>query len=124
MKLENNLDYVNDLLITKRIIEKYKNHPSIKALQDTFPVKKESNIEEAKVQQVNKILRNTNSGKITRPDKIPLKIVKMIANIIDLRIRNRKQCVKINNICSHFLKLLSGVRRLRSLAVEIFKTLN
>ena len=124
MKLENNLDYVNDLLITKRIIEKYKNHPSIKALQDTFPVKKESKIEEAKVQQVNKILRNTNSGKITRPDKIPLKIVKMIANIIDLRIRNRKQCVKINNICSHFLKLLSGVRRLRSLAVEIFKTLN
>ena len=124
MKLENNLDYVNDLLITKRIIEKYKNHPSIKALQDTFPVKKESKIEEAKVQQVNKILRNTNSGKITRPDKIPLKIVKMIANTIDLRIRNRKQCVKINNICSHFLKLLSGVRRLRSLAVEIFKTLN
>ena len=124
MKLENNLDYVNDLLITKRIIEKYKNHPSIKALQDTFPVKKKSKIEEAKVQQVNKILRNTNSGKITRPDKIPLKIVKMIANIIDLRIRNRKQCVKINNICSHFLKLLSGVRRLRSLAVEIFKTLN
>ena len=124
MKLENNLDYVNDLLITKRIIEKYKNHPSIKALQDTFPVKKESKIEEAKVQQVNKILRNTNSGKITRPDKIPLKIVKMIANIIDLRIRNRKQCVKISNICSHFLKLLSGVRRLRSLAVEIFKTLN
>ena len=124
MKLENNLDYVNDLLIKKRIIEKYKNHPSIKALQDTFPVKKESKIEEAKVQQVNKILRNTNSGKITRPDKIPLKIVKMIANIIDLRIRNRKQCVKINNICSHFLKLLSGVRRLRSLAVEIFKTLN
>ena len=124
MKLENNLDYVNDLLITKRIIEKYKNHPSIKALQDTFPVKKESKIEEAKVQQVNKILRDTNSGKITRPDKIPLKIVKMIANTIDLRIRNRKQCVKINNICSHFLKLLSGVRRLRSLAVEIFKTLN
>ena len=124
MKLENNLDYVNDLLITKRIIEKYKNHPSIKALQDTFPVKKESKIEEAKVQQVNKILRDTNSGKITRPDKIPLKIVKIIANIIDLRIRNRKQCVKINNICSHFLKLLSGVRRLRSLAVEIFKTLN
>ena len=124
MKLENNLDYVNDLLITKRIIEKYKNHPSIKALQDTFPVKKESKIEEAKVQQVNKILRDTNSGKITRPGKIPLKIVKMIANIIDLRIRNRKQCVKINNICSHFLKLLSGVRRLRSLAVEIFKTLN
>ena len=30
MKLENNLDYINDSLIAKRIIEKYKNYPSIK----------------------------------------------------------------------------------------------
>ena len=37
MKLENNLDYINDSLIAKRIIEKYKNHLSIKAIQDTFP---------------------------------------------------------------------------------------
>ena len=48
MKLENNLDYINDLL-TKQIIEKYKNHPSIKTIQDTFPVKKEFEIKEAKV---------------------------------------------------------------------------
>ena len=58
MKLENNLDYINDSLITKRIIEKYKNHPSIKAIPDTFPVKNRCKIEEAKVEQVNKILRN------------------------------------------------------------------
>ena len=51
MKLENNLDYINDSLITKRIIEKYKNHPSIKAIQDTFPLKKEFQIEEAQVEQ-------------------------------------------------------------------------
>ena len=31
MKLENTLDYMNDSLITKRIIKKYKNHPSVKA---------------------------------------------------------------------------------------------
>ena len=49
-KLDNNIDYENDLLITKRIIEKYKNHPSIKAIQDTFSVKKEFKIEEAKVE--------------------------------------------------------------------------
>ena len=41
MKLENNLDYNNDSLITKGIIEKYKNHASIKAMQDTFLVNKE-----------------------------------------------------------------------------------
>ena len=83
MKLENNLDYINDSLITKRIIEKYKNHPSIKAIQDTFLVKKEFKIKEAKVEQVNKILRNINPRKATGPDEIPPKIVKMSANIID-----------------------------------------
>ena len=88
MKLENNLDYINDSLITKRIIEKYKNHPSIKAIQDTFPVKKEFKIEEAKVEQINKILRNINSRKATGPDKIPPKIVKMSANIIDSHLTN------------------------------------
>ena len=83
MKLENNLDYINDLLITKQIIEKYKNHSSIKTIQDTFPVKKEFEIKEAKVQQINRILRNINSRKATEPDKILPKIVKMSANIIN-----------------------------------------
>ena len=49
MKLKNSLDYLNDSLITKRVIEKYKNHPSIKAVQDTFPVKKEFKIEERRL---------------------------------------------------------------------------
>ena len=83
MKLENNLDYMKDSLITKLIIEKYKNHSSIKAIQNTFPLKKQFEIEEARVEQVNKILRNINSAKATGPDKIPPKIVKMSANIID-----------------------------------------
>ena len=60
MKLENNLDYINDSLIIKRIIGKYKNHRGIRAIQDTFPVKKKFKIEEAKVEQINKILRNIN----------------------------------------------------------------
>ena len=88
MKLENYLDYINDSLIIKRIIEKYKNHPSIKAIQDTFPVKKEFKIEEAKVEQINKILRNINSRKATGPDIIPPKIVKMSENIIDPHLTN------------------------------------
>ena len=51
MKLKNSLDYLNDSLITKRVIEKYKNHPSIKAVQDTFPVKKEFKIEERRLRK-------------------------------------------------------------------------
>ena len=60
--------------------------PSWKAIQDTFPVKKEFKIEQAKVEQINKILRNRNSRKATGPDKIPSKIVKMSANIIDFHL--------------------------------------
>ena len=88
MKLENNLDYINDSSITKRIIKKYKNRPSIKAIQDIFPVKKEFKIEEAKVEQTNNILRNINSRKATGPDKISPKIVKMSANVIDSHLTN------------------------------------
>ena len=88
MKLENNLDYINDLLITKQIIEKYKNHPSIKSIQDTFPLKKQFKIEESKVEQVNKVLRNINSRKATGSDKFPPKIVRMSANIIDSHLTN------------------------------------
>ena len=76
------------MLITKRIIEKYKNHPSIKAIKDTFPVKKQFKIEEAKIEQINKILGNMNSRKATEPDRIPLKIVSMSANIIDSHLSN------------------------------------
>ena len=88
MKLENNLDYINDLLITKRITEKYINHPTIKAIQDTFALKKQFKIEEAMVEKVNKILRNINSRKAPGPDKIPPKIVKVLANIIDSHLTN------------------------------------
>ena len=88
MKLENNLDYINDSLITKRVIEKYENHPSIKNIQGTFPVKKEFKIEEAMVEQINKTLRNINSRNATGPDKIPPKIDKMLANIIDSHLTN------------------------------------
>ena len=51
-------------------------------------MKKEFKIEEAKVEQVNKILRNINSRIATGSDKIPLKIVKILANIIDSYLTN------------------------------------
>ena len=86
IKLENNLDYINDSLITKQIIEKYKNHPSIKAIEDTSPAKNEFKIEEMKAEQVNKRLRN--SRKATGPNKVPPKVVKMSANIVDSHLIN------------------------------------
>ena len=46
-------------------------------------MKKEFKIEEAKVEQVNKILRNIDSRKAAGPDKIPPKIVKILSNLSD-----------------------------------------
>ena len=51
-------------------------------------MKKQFKIEEAEVEQVNKILRNVNSRKATGPDKIPPKIVRISANIIDSHLIN------------------------------------
>ena len=51
-------------------------------------MKKKCKIEEAKVEQIFKILRNINSRKATGPVKIPPKIVKMSADIIESRLTN------------------------------------
>ena len=51
-------------------------------------MKKEFKIEEAKVEQINKILRNINSRKATGLDKIPLKIVKILADIVNSHLTN------------------------------------
>ena len=45
-------------------------------------MKKEFKIEEEKVQEVNKILRNIDSRKATGPDKIPPKIVEVLSTLI------------------------------------------
>ena len=55
-------------------------------MQNAFPVKKQFKIEEAKVEQVNEILRNITSRKATGPDKTPPIIVKMSADIIVSRL--------------------------------------
>ena len=83
MELENNLDSKNDSFLIKQIIDKCRNHPTIKAIEDAFLVEVELKIDEAMVQQVNRILRN-----IDRPDKIPPKIVKIWANIINSHLTN------------------------------------
>ena len=65
-------------------------------------MKKQFKIEEARVEQVNKILRNINSRKTTGPDKLPPKIVKMSANIIDSHLTNI-----INSVLSDSAKVAS-----------------
>ena len=70
-------------------------------------MKKEFEIEEAKVEQKNKILRNINSRKAAGPDKTLPKNVKMSANIIDSHLTNIINSDLKRNVFSDSAKVAS-----------------
>ena len=73
----------------QKIINRYENHPSIKLIKDNvFSEDKDLTIESATVVEINKIIKHLNPKKATRPDKIPVKIVKLAANIADSHLTN------------------------------------
>ena len=47
------------------IIEKYKDHPSVKTVKSAFPAKEKSKIEPVTVKQVSKIVKDLNVKKAT-----------------------------------------------------------
>ena len=61
------------------IINTYERYPSIKLIGEHIPKENDFNIKAASVQQINKIIQGLNLKKATRPDKIPVKIVKLAA---------------------------------------------
>ena len=69
-------------------IDKFKNHPSIISIKNEFRPTAELNIKAATVDQINKIIRSLDAKKVTGPDKIPVKVVKMSAYIIDKHLNN------------------------------------
>ena len=69
--------------IVATIIDKFKNYSSIISIKIEFRPTAELNIKAAIVDQINKIIRNLEAKKATWPDKIPVKVIKMSAYIID-----------------------------------------
>ena len=65
------------------IIDKFKNHPGINTTKNEFPATKNLNIEAATVDQITKIIRTLDPKKATGPEKMPVKVVKMSANIME-----------------------------------------
>ena len=65
------------------IIDKFKNHPGINTTKNEFPATKNLNIEAATVDQITKIIRGLDPKKATGPEKMPVKVVKMSANIME-----------------------------------------
>ena len=74
--------------IVATTIDKFKNHPSIISIKNEFRPTAELNIKAATVDQINKIIRSLDAKKVTGPDKIPVKVVKMSAYIIDKHLNN------------------------------------
>lgn len=67
---------------------KRENHASIKLIEDNVLSEDEDfNIELVTVVEINNI-KDLNSKKVTGPDKSPVKIVKLAANVIDLHLTN------------------------------------
>ena len=78
----------NDTNNVKKIISEYKNHPSVVTIKETYKNFGNFNLPKASPKDINKIVKSLNSKKATGPDKIPPKLVKLAANIIDRHICN------------------------------------
>ena len=75
-------------MTVRKIIDHCKNHPSILSINNVNPIRQNFDIPPATTEQINKIIKELNPRKATGPDKIPSKIVKLSANIIDSHLAN------------------------------------
>ena len=78
----------NDTNNVKKIISEYKNHPSAVKVKETYKHFGNFYLPKASPKDINKIIKSLNSKKATGPNKIPPKLVKLAANIIDCHICN------------------------------------
>lgn len=78
---------VSENEIVTTISDKCKSHQSI-SIKNQFPATAELNISAATVDQINKIIKSLDGNKLTEPGKILVKVVKMLANIIDKHLSN------------------------------------
>ena len=67
----------------REITENCRNHPSIIKIKEIVKEKIIFDLPEATTEGVNKIIKSLNPNKATGPHRIPLKIIKVAANVID-----------------------------------------
>ena len=71
----------NDVYCVKQIIKKLENHPSIVEIKKNIKLVEKFTIKEATVSDINTLLKSVNAKKATESDNIPLKLVKLSANV-------------------------------------------
>ena len=79
----NPMDPEQDKNTVEKIIQHYKNHPSIKKIKNNFLNSKPFDFPEPTVKDINTIIKSLDPKKATGPDGIPIKIIKHALNIID-----------------------------------------
>ena len=89
------------------IVATFKNHPSIISIKNEFRPTAELNYKAATVDQINKTIRSLDAKKATEPDKIPVKVVKMLAYIIDEHLTNIINNDLLRNSISDSAKITS-----------------
>ena len=82
---ENSLE---DSITLKNLFKEYQNHPSIISINNQNLAKRYYEIGFASTNQINKTIKEGDSKKATVPDKIPPKIIKLSANVIDCHLTN------------------------------------
>ena len=84
--LGNPKDQANDIALVDATINNYKNHPGINQIRKECS--KIYSFPEVKKEEVNIRIKHLNPKKATGPDGIPLKIIKLSANVIDKHLTN------------------------------------
>ena len=79
----NPMDPKQDKNTVEKIIQHYKNHPSIKKIKNNFLNSKPFDFPELTLKDINTIIKSLDPKKATGPDGIPIKIIKHALNIID-----------------------------------------
>ena len=79
---------LEDSITFKNFMKEYENYPSIINIKNQNLAKRSYKIDFATANQVNVIIKEVDLKKATGPDKIPPKIVKLSANVIDSHLTN------------------------------------
>ena len=104
--IQGNLNNANEDKTTVKNIKQYGNHSSIINIKNPIDFSATRfDIPTAKVEDINKIIKNINPKKTTGPDKIPPKIVRLSANIIDSHLMNIINNDLSNNSFSNEVKV-------------------
>ena len=99
----------NDKSTVEKIIKTYEHHPSIKLIKEHIQKENnEFNVKAASAGQIKKIIKGFNPKKAAGLDKVPVKIVKLAASVIDSHLTNIINNNLSNNVFSGSAKLASA----------------